>query len=139
MRNAIDNSFILALDLAELLVQEYNIPFRQSHKILALLVNNSEKPEDMLNTEKIENLILDVENKDIEISEDLIQTIKNLDLCLDKRISKGSPSQKEVKSYLDELLKDRESLYNLYLKRIEKIEKSKSIREEKIKELIERI
>ena len=38
-----EKSFILALDLAEILVQEYNIPFRQSHEIVALLVKNSEK------------------------------------------------------------------------------------------------
>jgi len=139
MRSTINESFILALDLAELLVQEYNIPFRQSHQIVALLVKDSEKPEDMLNKERIEKFILNVQNKEMTISEDIIQTLKNLDLCLEKRISQGSPSKKEVISYIDELKKKKESMYNLYLKRIEKIEKVTTIREEKIRELIEEV
>ena len=136
MRNAVDKSFILALDLAELLVQEYNIPFRQSHKIVALLVKNLEKPADMLNKEKIEKYILDVQNKEIRISEDKIQTLQNLDLCLEKRISQGSPSEKEVKLNIDKLIKSKESLHKLFLKRLEMIRDAKVLREELIKELI---
>jgi argininosuccinate lyase len=135
MRKAIEESFIQALDLAELLVQDYNIPFRQSHKIVALLVKNSEKPEDMFNKEKIEKYIFKILNKKIILSEDLIQTLRNLDLCLEKRISQGSPAKNEIKINIEELNKSKEILYKLYLKRIEMIGKSKALREEIIKDL----
>ncbi|MFW9876372.1 MAG: argininosuccinate lyase [Candidatus Thorarchaeota archaeon] len=136
MRNAIGESFILALDLAELLVQEYNIPFRQSHEIVALLVKDSERPEDMLKKDKIEKFILDVQNKEVNISENTIQTLNNLDLCLKRRISQGSPSVEEVKRNIDLLIKSKEPLYKLYLNRLEMIKNAKMLREGLIKDLI---
>ena len=136
MSKAVIESFILALDLAELLVQKYNIPFRQSHKIVALLVKNSEKPGDMLNKEKIESYIFDVRNKEITISESLIQTLGNLDLSLEKRISQGSPAEKEVKLNIDELIKNKEALHKLFLKREETIRNAKVLREKIIKNLL---
>jgi argininosuccinate lyase len=135
MRKAIEESFIQALDLAELLVQDYNIPFRQSHKIVALLVKNSEKPEDMFNKEKIEKYVYQILDKKISLSENLIQTLKNLDLCLEKRTSQGSPAKDEVKINIEELTKSKELLYKLYLKRTENIEKSKILREKIIEDL----
>ena len=136
MKVAIDESFIQALDLAELLVQDYNIPFRQSHDIIAQLVQNSENPEDMLNREKIEKYIFKVLNKKITLSEKLIQSLKSLELCLEKRTSKGSPSENEVKINIDEITKVKEILYNSFLKRIEMIVKSNALREEIIKDLV---
>ncbi|MHA1940927.1 MAG: argininosuccinate lyase [Promethearchaeota archaeon] len=136
MRQTIENSFIKALDLAELLVQEYDISFRQSHQIVANLVKNSVKPEMLFNTEWIEKYILEVTNKKIELSNNLIQSLKNVENCLQKRSSQGSPSKIEVQIYIDELLKSKESLYKLYLTRIENLENAKNLREEIIKELI---
>ncbi len=136
MIKAVNESFILALDLAELLVQKYNIPFRQSHEIVALLVKNSEKPEDMLNKEKIEKYIFDVRNKEIKVSENLIQTLTNLDLCLEKRISQGSPAEKEVKLNIEELIKNKEASQKLFLKRLEMIGNADALRKKTISELI---
>jgi len=135
MRRTLESSFILALDLAEILVQEYNIPFRQSHKIIAQLVKNSENPEEMLNKDKIEEYILKVEDKAIDISQNLIQDLRNFDHCLEKRKSQGSPSKKEVQLNIDKLINSKDSLSKLYLKRTEKIEKAKSLRESIIKDL----
>jgi argininosuccinate lyase len=135
MRDAIDESFIQALDLAELLVQEYNIPFRESHKIVAQLVKNSKKPEDMLDKEKIEETVLKILNKKVTISDNLIQSLKNLDICLGKRISQGSPANKEVKIYIEELNKGKELLYALYLKRLGMIKQATILREKIINDL----
>jgi argininosuccinate lyase len=135
MKRAIDESFIQALDLAELLVQDYNIPFRQSHNIVAQLVKNSEKSEDMFSKEKIEKYIFKILNKKITLSENLIQILKNLDLCLEKRISQGSPANNEVKINIEELNKSKEIIHKLYLKRIEKIGKADALRKEIIKDL----
>ncbi|MFX1502406.1 MAG: argininosuccinate lyase [Promethearchaeota archaeon] len=136
MRSAVDESYILALDLAELLVQDYKIPFRQSHEIVARLVNNIEKPEDMLNKEKIEKSIFDVIKKEIKISDKIIQTLQNLDLCLERRISQGSPSEKEVKLNIDKLSTRKDSLYASFLNGIEKIRNAKVKRDELIEKLI---
>ncbi|MHA2185590.1 MAG: argininosuccinate lyase [Promethearchaeota archaeon] len=135
MKRAVDESFTRALDLAEVLVQEYSIPFRQSHKIIAQLVQSSKKSEDLLNKDKIESLIFKVLNKKITISDDLFHILANLDLCLEKRVSQGSPAGTEIKIYIEELNNNREALYKLYLKRIEKMEKSTTLREKIIKEL----
>jgi len=136
MSKAVNESFILALDLAEILVQNYNIPFRQSHKIVALLVKNSKKPGDMLKIDKIEKYIFDVLNKEIKISDNLIHTLGNLDLCLEKRTSQGSPAEKEVKLNIHELIKNKEILYNLFLKRLEIIRVANASREKIIKSLL---
>ena len=129
MRRSLEGSFILALDLAEILVQEYKIPFRQSHKIIALLVKNSEISDDLLNKDKIEEYILKVENREIDISQKLIDDLKDFDSCLEKRISQGSPAKKEIQLNIDRLTQRRDSLFNLYKKRTEKIAKAKSLRE----------
>jgi argininosuccinate lyase len=136
LRKAVNESFILALDLAELLVQNYNIPFRQSHKIVALLVKNSEKPEDMVNKEKIEKCIFDVINEEIKISENIIQTLRKLDLCLERRISQGSPAEKEVRLNIQKLVNNKEKLHNLFLKRLEMIRNANILRKKTIKNLI---
>jgi argininosuccinate lyase len=136
LSKAVNESFILALDLAELLVQNYNIPFRQSHKIVALLVKNSEKPEDMLNKEKIEKYISDVINKETKISDNLIKTLGNLKVCLERRSSQGSPAEKEVKQNIRELIKNKELLHSLFLKRVEMMRIAKVSREKIIKNLI---
>ncbi|MHA2037850.1 MAG: argininosuccinate lyase [Promethearchaeota archaeon] len=136
MKKGIDESFIQALDLAELLVQEYNIPFRQSHTIVAELVKNSEQPEDMLHKENIEKSISNVYKGDIHVSENLINSLKNYNLCLEKRISLGSPSEEEIKKFINNLRREKEKLYTAYEKRLEMISKAKRLREERIKELI---
>ncbi|KKN11677.1 hypothetical protein LCGC14_1024050 [marine sediment metagenome] len=135
MRRNLEGSFILALDLAEILVQEYNIPFRQSHKIVALIVKNSESPDDMLNKEKIEEFIFKVENREIDISVKLIQDLKDFDSCLEKRKSQGSPAKKEIQLNIDRLIKNKDSLFKLFKKRTENIVRSKSLRETIIKDL----
>jgi argininosuccinate lyase len=136
MTKAVNESFILALDLAELLVLKYNIPFRQSHEIVALLVKNSEKPEDMLNKEKIEKCIFDVRNKETKLSDNFTQTLKNLNLCLEKRISQGSPSEKEVKLNIEELIKNKESLHKLFLERLEMIRNVNALRRKTIENIL---
>jgi len=136
MINAINESFILALDLAELLVKEYNIPFRQSHKIVAKLVKNSNNPEDLFNNKNLENMIFEVERKKIRIPNNFIESIKNLENCLEKRKSQGSPSKIEVNKIINDLNKKKDTLFRLYLKRIKDIKKSKIFREKLIEKII---
>ena len=75
-------------------------------------------------------------NKEIKISDNLIQTLRNLDLCLERRTSKGSPAEKEVKLNILELEKNKETLHNLFLERLEMIRNSKVSREKIIENLL---
>jgi argininosuccinate lyase len=136
MLDVINNSFILALDLAESLVQEKNIPFRQSHKIIASLVKDSQNPSDMFNKENLTKIILDVTKEKIDISDDFTQHLRDLNSCLNKRISKGSPSKVEVDRAIVELEDNKKILSNGYKKRIEKVQIAENKRKALIRELV---
>ncbi len=136
MIKTINQSYILALDLAEYLVQMFNIPFRISHKIVANLVKQSSNPKDIMNKEKIETLILEIYKHKIELPSDFIETLQDLELCLQKRISQGSPSKSEVKNAIKALDKQKEAIKIKYLKRVETIKNATKHREDIIKRLI---
>ena len=122
MLDAVNNSYIFALDLAELLVQEKNIPFRQTHSIVASLVKNSQNPTDLFNKEELTKAIKEVTNQQIEISADFIHNLSDANSCLNKRISLGSPSKKEIEKTLTILEETKDKLANLYTDRIKKIQ-----------------
>ena len=136
MLKAVNESYILALDLAESLVQIYNIPFRSSHKIVADLVKKSTNPRDILDKSRIEASILKIYNQEIDLSHDFIKSLENLDLCLEKRVSQGSPSITQVNSFIKTLNRQKEEIKIKYLKRIDNINKTIRIRQELINKLI---
>ena len=136
MKKSVENSYILALDLAELLVNEFNIPFRQSHQIIANLVKETQDPNDFLNKENIEKSIFKIVKKKIVLPNNFTESLKNLDLCLEKRISQGSPSKFEVEKVVNTLEKNKNQLVEKYLKRIRLIEKADKYRKNLIKKLI---
>ncbi|MFX1445894.1 MAG: argininosuccinate lyase, partial [Promethearchaeota archaeon] len=136
MVKAIDESYILALDLAEYLVHLFNIPFRVSHKIVANLVKESNSPKDIFDKDKIESLILKIYKKKIELPSNFIETLQDLESCLQTRISQGSPSNIEVKNTLKELDKQKQLFQTKFLQRIENIKRATKQREDLIKRLI---
>ncbi len=136
MLGAIKNSYILALDLAELLVSEYNIPFRQSHKIVANLVKNSKNLEDLFKKEKIEKEIASVGIKNLSLDQNFIDQFKDLTACLNKRVSQGAPSEIEVQNFFNKLNEQKDLLLKSYTERVNKIKKSKEILKKRINELI---
>jgi argininosuccinate lyase len=135
MVNAIEESYILTLDLAELLVQKFNIPFRVSHKIIANLVKESTKPKDITDKDKIESLILKIYKQKIELPQNFIEILQNLEMCLEKRISQGSPSKNEVKKLIKDLDDQKQKIKINYLKRVENIKNATKQREDLIKKL----
>ncbi|MBY9007575.1 MAG: argininosuccinate lyase [Candidatus Lokiarchaeota archaeon] len=136
MIRTINESYILALDLAEILVNEYNIPFRLTHQIIGDLVRKSKNPKDLFDIEKIKKVLLDKKLNNLSLSSNFIESIKNLKTCLDKRISKGSPSHKNVNIYLNQLFDEKNDLFELYNRRTQKIEEADSSRNKIIQELI---
>ncbi|MFX1277148.1 MAG: argininosuccinate lyase [Promethearchaeota archaeon] len=136
LNTIIEDSYILALDVAEILVKEYLIPFRQAHEIVALVVKQSKNPGELLNKDKIQKAIHDIAKKKIELSDDFIDSIRNLETCLTKRISQGSPSPKEIKALLETFKKEKKSVLESISKRIERIKNTDQKREDLIKKLI---
>jgi len=137
MLKVIKESYILALDIAERLVQDYNIPFRISHRIIASIVRDSKNPDDIFNKENLENSILKEYKKKISLSNSFIDSLKDYRLCLEKRISEGSPSKLEVKKAIESLQADSEGLKTLLSQRATKISNAKQLRENLIIKLIE--
>ncbi len=136
MIKTIDESYILALEIAESLVHLFNIPFRLSHKIVGNLVKESSNPKDIMDKEKIESLIKKIYKQKIDLPPNFIQNIQNLEKCLENRISQGSPSISEVKKTIKVLDKQREAFNNKHIKRVEKIKDATLQREAIIKRLI---
>ncbi len=136
MKKAIDESYVLALDLAEILVNDYKIPFRLAHQIVGDLVKLSKNPTELFDLATISKVLSDNGFDDIISSLNIIESLHNLKNCLEKRISQGSPSTKNVKSYLKQLDSEKNELYDLFLRRIQKIQNANTLRNNIIQDLI---
>ncbi|TFF98643.1 MAG: argininosuccinate lyase [Promethearchaeota archaeon] len=136
MLEKINDSYILALDLAEILVNDYEIPFRIAHSIIGKLVSISNKPEDLFDIHKIKNLAKEMGSKDLNLSHEVIDKLKDHKYTLNRRKSKGSPSKKEINEFTYQLEEKKEFLYDKYNLRVEKIKIADSLRKETIKEIL---
>jgi len=136
MEEKLKNSFILALDLAELLVHKFNIPFRQAHQIIGGLAKKSKIPEELFNKDSIEKAILEVTNKELSLPEDFLNIFSDFKQCLDIRVSQGSPAQVEVEKMINLLMEQRDILFECYKKRIENLQNAQKYREGIINKLI---
>jgi argininosuccinate lyase len=124
MVEAVNESNVLALDLAEFLVCEHDVPFRQSHEIVATLIRNSENIITSMDKDNIEKETLRVVGKKISLSEESLNSLKDLKQCLDKRVSQGSPSKHEVEKSINLLEGVKQKLHESFLNRVEKVKKS---------------
>jgi argininosuccinate lyase len=136
MEEQANDSYILALDLAEILVNDYNIPFRTAHAIIGKLVSNSDKPDDLFDIDRIKNLIKDVIGKRVNISPELPQKLKDKEYTLTRRKSKGSPSIKEIRDYINTLQEKRAKLHENYQLRIKAVKDAASLRRRIIAQIL---
>jgi argininosuccinate lyase len=100
MRRASVKSYAISLDIAEVLVTKYKVPFRTAHQLVGALVNlsvknNDEIPFRSLSTGDIKDVLSNVK-ANIAPSE-LIKAIRQIDSNKSIRIrnSEGSPNPKE--------------------------------------------
>ncbi|MHA1804306.1 MAG: argininosuccinate lyase [Promethearchaeota archaeon] len=136
MRKAVEQGNILALDIAEYLVQHYSLPFRQAHEILARLSMNAEKNNTLIDKNALEAMILEVTKKKIQLPHDFETLFEDPVKCLENRISQGAPSKKEMKYNLKLIMTEKQDMVELFSKRKEKIEKAEALREARIREII---
>jgi argininosuccinate lyase len=108
-------NFATATDLADVIVREKNIPFRDSHKIVGRMVteaiSNNLKPED-IDAQFLDQICNDVIGRDLNLDDTLIR--KSLDPLENVKMRKvpGGPSPemvdlalKNLKTYLKQELK----------------------------------
>lgn len=107
------NGFTNATDAADYLVKK-GVPFRDAHGIIGRLV--------LLCIEKncsIEDLELDELKSVSDVFEADLYDAITLKTCVEKRLTKGAPGPKQMKEVLDlyeKYLKDRNVLYQSYVK-----------------------
>ncbi len=126
MMKASMESYAISLDIAELLVSRYKVPFRTAHKLMGALVNlsvsnNDETPFSSLSSSDIKDILLKVK-ANITVDK-LIKTIREIDSKNSIRIrnSEGSPNPKEqtriirrrkllLKRYSNDVQRKKESI-----------------------------
>lgn len=117
MQKAASESYIFAIDLAEQLVKDAGLSFREAHKLVGNLVKEVStsgiKPRD-LKPEMLEKLSEKVLGKKIKIGYDVMKDAVDIRSCLLKRKTLGSPAPKEI----ERMLKDREETLKNHKERL---------------------
>ncbi len=103
MRERVKGSLVVAVELAEMMVTEVGLSFREAYKLVAALVRNIIEKESNLSDltpADINKTSQKVLGKKIEISEKLIREATDAETCLMRRKSQGSPHPNQVKKML---------------------------------------
>jgi len=136
MKKAAESGYIIALDIAEKLVQK-GIPFRTAHKIVGQLVqtaHNSKKPLSKLSKSEIKKSTL-ANKVDTKLVSEIIQST-NISSSLKDRTSKGSSGFEEQTRMIEDRIEKINDFRNEATKRDNKITNSLGNLSSKVKELI---
>ena len=135
LKRSIENSFILAPDIAEHLSNEYDIPFRIAHKIIASLILNENDPKCLRDLKKIKNVMAKHLKFQLNLSNDFLKDFQNLNTVLKNRRTKGSPVRREIVRYINELNSKRGKYLLDVLDRLIYIKKGTKLRKDIINSL----
>ena len=137
MKKATEKGYLIALDIAEKLVQQ-GIPFRTTHKIAGQLVQTAYKSQKSLNkltSNEIKQSLNDTKIKS-KIIEEIIKSA-TIHSSLKDRISQGSSGFVEQKR----MIEDRKKKINIYrtktTKQDNEVSNALEILSSKVKELVE--
>ncbi len=113
MQKVASESYAFAMDLAERLIESNSLSFREAHKLVGNLIKEiirkDIKPKEI--TAKLLNeLSIKVLEKNISITDIIIQSTVDVESGLLQRKTLGSPIPKEVKR----MIKDRKKLLDLH-------------------------
>jgi len=122
MADTAENSFVYAVELAEMLVNEASLSFREAYQVTANLVNKKIDESQTIrniNTKEVEDQVAELFDKRIEIDAKLLESVTEPMECLKRRVSGGSPNPDLVKEVIKTrrakldnywgILKDRET------------------------------
>jgi len=140
MRRASNESYAISLDIAEVLVTRYKVPFRTAHKLVGALVNlsisnNDEIPFRSLSGSDIKDILSKVK-ADITVDK-LLKTIREIDSKRSIRVrhSEGSPNPKEQTI----IIRKRKLLLHRYSNDVQKKKESIDLVNENIQDTIKHI
>ena len=105
MRERIDGSLTVAVDIAEGLVEDKGLPFREAYKLVAALVKEALEKDARLQDLKPDDFAevsLRTIGKKIEVNEDFIRDTTDPLSSLLRRRSQGGPHPKEVKRMIED-------------------------------------
>jgi argininosuccinate lyase len=113
MQKVASESHAFAMDLAERLIESSSLSFREAHKLVGNLIKEiiikDIKPKNI--TAKLLNeLSIKVLEKNISVTDMMIQSTVDVESCLLQRKTLGSPIPKEVKR----MIKNRKKLLDLH-------------------------
>jgi argininosuccinate lyase len=120
MSMASNKSYAISLDIAEVLVTRYKVPFRAAHKLVGALVNLSVKKKDEIPFKSLTSSdIKYILSKETAITADkVIKAIRGIDSkrSLTARHSKGAPNPTEQRR----IIKQRKLLVQRYSNEVQK-------------------
>lgn len=103
MRRIVEESYTYALDLAEALVVEGGLPFRDAYRLVAHIVRVlGDRSLRELTPEELEAASREVLREPIMVKSDLLEEVTDPYKSLERRVSMGSPKPSEVSRMLSE-------------------------------------
>ena len=141
MKTASTKSYAISLDIAEVLVTKYKVPFRTAHQLVGALVNlsvkkNEEIPFKSLTSSDIKGVLSKV--KANIVPDKLIKTIRDIDTIKSIRVrnSEGSPNPKEQTKIIRKRKVQLQKYSNQIQKKKERIDLVKQNIANTIKEIV---
>jgi argininosuccinate lyase len=139
MEEVLNESYITATEIADVLVRESNIPFRASHQIVGSLVRKAIEENinlSKVSVEMLDEISLTLFGRKTGLTQVMIKDATNPRINVMRRNSIGGPAPSEVKRMIDErkpwLIETRER----QTIRLNKIEEAQSKLEDSINHLI---
>lgn len=105
MRERLRRSLVVAVELAETLVTEAGLSFREAYRLVAALVRESLEEGRVLSDLKpaeVDRKSREVLGKEVEIEEGVLREATDPEACLERRISRGSPNPTQVRRMLEQ-------------------------------------
>lgn len=130
MRESASEGYVVAVDLAERLVEETGLSFREAHKLVGNLVKESAasgvKPPEW-KPETLEKLAERALGKGIKVRADVVREAVDPHSCLLRRRTVGSPAPGEEKRMLKKFRGSLRDQRNRLASRVRALEKSREV------------
>jgi len=104
MRERLKGSLVVAVELAEMMVMEVGLSFREAYRLVAALVRDAVEKKKALSDLRpadLDKFAREVLGKPLEVDEALIGEATDTESCLMRRRSEGSPHPAQVRKMLE--------------------------------------
>jgi len=109
MRRRAEESFAVATELADTLVRDAGLAFRDAHSVVGRMVASAteagKSPKD-LSFEDLQSACREVLNRDIQLSEVKFRPALNLERCVEARALPGAPAPKAMRAQINLLKRE---------------------------------